>query len=266
MGKLEQPMTKEEYDAAVAAGLIGEEQQAQIAGAIDSQMETEAVKGKMASIVEEQMKAPEVQALIEANVNEQMAGDGVKEIIASNIEVQVQQAISENMAGEEVQSQLAAASEGAKSVIALKQSLDTYNVFYLGVQAYTAGVAEAANGAGQLKAGVDELRNGAGKLYSGASELCDGIATMKNGAPALTDGITQLRDGAGKLSDGLQEFNDEGIQKLVDAVDDDLDGLVGRLRATLDASKHYNNFSGINDGMDGQVKFIYRTDSIEIGK
>ena len=266
LGKLEQPMTKEEYDAAVAAGLIGEEQQAQIAGAIDSQMETEAVKGKMASIVEEQMKAPEVQALIEANVNEQMAGDGVKEIIASNIEVQVQQAISENMAGEEVQSQLAAASEGAKSVITLKQSLDTYNVFYLGVQAYTAGVAEAANGAGQLKAGVDELRNGAGKLYSGASELCDGIATMKNGAPALTDGITQLRDGAGKLSDGLQEFNDEGIQKLVDAVDDNLDGLVERLRATLDASKHYNNFSGIDDGMDGQVKFIYRTDSIEIGK
>lgn len=266
LGKLEQPMTKEEYEAAVAAGLIGEEQQAQIAGAIDSQMETEAVKGKMASIVEEQMKAPEVQALIEANVNEQMAGDGVKEIIASNIEVQVQQAISENMAGEEVQSQLAAASEGAKSVIALKQSLDTYNVFYLGVQAYTAGVAEAANGAGQLKAGVDELRNGAGKLYSGASELCDGLATMKNGAPALTDGITQLRDGAGKLSEGLQEFNDEGIQKLVDAVDDDLDGLVERLRATLDASKHYNNFSGIDDEMDGQVKFIYRTDSIEIGK
>ncbi len=89
---------------------------------------------------------------------------------------------------------------------------------------------------------------------------------MKNGAPALTDGITQLRDGAGQLSDGLQEFNDEGIQKLVDAVDDDLDGLVERLRATQNASKHYKNFSGLDDGMDGQVKFIYRTDSIEIGE
>lgn len=266
LGQLEQPMTKEEYEAAVAAGMISEEQQARITETINSQMESEAVRGKIAGIVEEQMETPEVQALIEANVNEQMAGEETKAMIAARVEQEVQKAISDNMASPEVQSQLAAASEGAKSVIALKQSLDTYNVFYLGVQAYTAGVAEAANGAGRLKSGVDELRSGTGQLYSGASELGDGIAAMKNGAPALTDGITQLRDGAGQLSDGLQEFNDEGIQKLVDAVDDDLDGLVERLRATRNASKHYKNFSGLDDGMDGQVKFIYRTDSIEIGE
>lgn len=34
------------------------------------------------------------------------------------------------------------------------------------------------------------------------------------------------------------------------------------LRATLDAAKHYDNFSGLDKGMDGRVKFIYRTDSI----
>ena len=76
------------------------------------------------------------------------------------------------------------------------------------------------------------------------------------------DGITQLRDGAMQLSDGLREFNEKGIQKLVDAVDGDLDGLLTRFRATRDVSLHYKNFAGASEDMDGQVKFIYRTDSI----
>ena len=167
------------------------------------------------------------------------------------------------MASDEVQAQFAAASEGAKSVISLKTSLDSYNTFYLGLQSYTAGVSQAAAGAGELKAGTDDLKSGTSKLYAGATELYDGILTLKNGTPALVDGITQLRDGAMQLSDGLKEFNEQGVQKLVDAVDGDLTGLTTRLRATIDVSKNYRSFSGIDDNMDGQVKFIYRTDAIE---
>ena len=66
-----------------------------------------------------------------------------------------------------------------------------------------------------------------------------------------------------QLSNGLEEFNEKGIQKLVDAVDGDLAGLTTRLRATVDVSKNYHSFSGANENMDGQVKFIYRTDTIE---
>lgn len=192
-----------------------------------------------------------------------MQSDTIKEMIATNTELQVQKAISDNMASDEVQAQLAAASEGAKSVISLKTSLDSYNAFYLGLQSYTAGVSEAAAGAGELKAGTDDLKSGTSKLYAGATELYDGILTLKNGTPALVDGITQLRDGAMQLSDGLKEFNEQGVQKLVDAVDGDLTGLTTRLRATIDVSKNYRSFSGIDDNMDGQVKFIYRTDAIE---
>ena len=86
---------------------------------------------------------------------------------------------------------------------------------------------------------------------------------MKNGAPALVDGVTQLRDGAMQLSNGLKEFNEKGIQKLVDAVDGDLAGLTTRIRATVDVSKNYRSFSGINEDMEGKVKFIYRTEAIE---
>lgn len=214
--------------------------------------------------VEEQMATDEIKAAIQSNIDAQMGSDALKETVAANIELQVQKAITDNMAGEEVQSKLAAASEGAKSVIALKASLDNYNVFYLGLQAYTAGVAEAASGAGTLSAGIGELKNGTGKLYDGSTRLYDGILTMKKSAPALTDGITQLRDGALELSDGLAQFNEEGIQKLVDAVDGDLDGLADRLRRISEVSKNYKSFAGIDDSMDGKVKFIYRTDAIEL--
>ena len=154
-------------------------------------------------------------------------------------------------------------SEGAKSVISLKASLDSYNAFYLGLQSYTAGVSQAAAGAGELKNGTDDLKSGTSKLSAGAAELYSGILTLKNGAPALVDGITQLRDGAMQLSDGMKEFNEEGVQKLVDAVGGNLVGLTTRLQASIDVSKNYRSFAGVHDDMDGQVKFIYRTTSIE---
>ena len=75
-----------------------------------------------------------------------------------------------------------------------------------------------------------------------------------------------MRDGALTLSDGLKQFNEQGVQKLVDAVDGDLGSLLTRVKATVDVSKDYRSFSGLSDDMSGQVKFIYRTDAIEIEK
>ena len=65
-----------------------------------------------------------------------------------------------------------------------------------------------------------------------------------------------------ELSDGLKTFNEEGIQKIADLVNDDVDGLVERIKATVNVSKNYRNFAGISDDMDGEVKFIYRTEEI----
>ena len=93
--------------------------------------------------------------------------------------------------------------------------------------------------------------------------MCNGILQMKKQAPSLTEGITQLRDGSMKLSKGLTEFNEQGIEKLVDAVDGDLGSLVTRVRATVDVSKNYKSFSGLSEDMDGEVKFIYRTQSVK---
>ena len=224
------------------------------------------VEAAMQSEIEARMQSEAIQAQINAvtqqTVGEQMQSDEIQALIASNTELQVRQAISKAMSSDAVQAQLSAAAEGAKSVIALKSSLDSYNAFYLGLITYTSGVSSAAAGANELKTGADALKAGTSELSAGAAELLQGIQTMKDSAPALVDGITQLRDGSMELSDGLKQFNEEGIQKLIEAVDGDLDGLSDRIRVTADVAKHYISFSGICEEMDGDVKFIYKTDSI----
>ena len=251
-------MTVEEYKAAIEAGLVTQEQQDAVNAAVEAAMQAE---------IDARMQREEIQAQINAvtqqTVGEQMQSDEIQALIASNTELQVQQAISEAMSSDAVQAQLSAAAEGAKSVIALKSSLDSYNAFYLGLITYTSGVSSAAAGANELKTGADALKAGTSELSAGAAELLQGIQTMKDSAPALVDGITQLRDGSMELSDGLKQFNEEGIQKLIEAVDGDLDGLSDRIRVTADVAKHYTSFSGICEEMDGDVKFIYKTDSIE---
>lgn len=196
-----------------------------------------------------------------------MQSQDIKNTVSAKTEEQIALLIDQNMNSAEVQGQITQALEqaksGAASISALKEQLDSYNTFYTGLSQYTAGVASAKNGADALSVGADKLKSGTKDLDAGMNELYNGIITLKNGAPALVDGVNALKDGSMKLSDGLKEFNEQGVQKLVDAVDGDLNGLLARVRAIVDVSKNYVSFSGISDDMDGQVKFIYRTESIK---
>ena len=256
-------MNKSDYEAAVSDGSIPEETQNAVFAAIDAQMQSDDVKALIEENITAKMASDEIKSTIKANTDAQMQTDDVQKTISDNVELQVKQAISENMESDEVQSKLAAASEGAKSIISLKTSLDSYNAFYIGLLTYTGGVASAADGAEKLASGASDLKDGTAQLKDGASALYDGILQLKNGTPALVDGVTQLKDGAMQLNDGLKKLNEEGIQKIIDLVDGDLNGIVARLKATIDVSKNYRNFAGISDDMDGQVKFIYRTDEIK---
>ena len=103
----------------------------------------------------------------------------------------------------------------------------------------------AAAGAAKLQNGAASLQNGASSLYAGASQLADGTATLSSGASALIDGVTALRDGAMQLSDGLKQLNEEGFQKLVDAMDGDVEPLLERARALAGISGDYQTYSGV---------------------
>lgn len=272
-------MSKADYDAAVAAGIIPQQTQDAVNAAIQAQMGSEAVQSKIAENVSAQMASEAVQSKITENIDTQISSEAVQATITENTdaqmqteaiqatiqqqtELQVQKAISENMASDAVQSQLKKASEGAQTLIALKASLDDYNTFYLGLLTYTGGVDDAAAGANALCAGADQLKDGTAQLRAGAAQLYNGVLQLQDGTPALVSGVTQLKDGAMQLSEGLQQFNRDGIQKLVNLLQNDVGDLSARVQATIDVSKDYRSFAGISDDAEGQVKFIYRTDEI----
>lgn len=272
-------MSKADYDAAVAAGIIPQQTQDAVNAAIQAQMGSEAVQFKIAENVSAQMASEAVQSKITENIDTQISSEAVQATITENTdaqlqteaiqatiqqqtELQVQKAISENMASDAVQSQLKKASEGAQTLIALKASLDDYNTFYLGLLTYTGGVDDAAAGANDLYAGADQLKDGTAQLRAGAAQLYNGVLQLQDGTPALVSGVTQLKDGAMQLSEGLQQFNRDGIQKLVHLLQNDVGDLSARVQATIDVSKDYRSFAGISDDAEGQVKFIYRTDEI----
>lgn len=255
-------MTKKDYDAAVAAGQIPQATQDAVNAAIQAQLSDPNVQKQINATVEAQMASETVKNTIKAQTDAKMQTEKVQATISQNVELQVKKAIAENMASDEVQKQLQAASEGSKTLIALKASLDDYNAFYLGLLDYTAGVDEAAEGSNELYAGAGDLKDGTAELRTGAAKLYAGVLQLKDGTPALVSGVTQLKDGAMQLSEGLQQLNKEGIQKLTKLLQDDLGDLTARVQATIDVSKDYRSFSGISDDASGQVKFIYRTDEI----
>ena len=255
-------MTKKDYDAAVAAGQIPQATQDAVNAAIQAQLSDPDVQKQINATVEAQMASETVKNTIKAQTDAQMQTEKVQATISQNVELQVKKTIAENMASDEVQKQLQAASEGSKTLIALKASLDDYNAFYLGLLDYTAGVDEAAEGSDELYAGAGDLKGGTAELRAGAAKLYAGVLQLKDGTPALVSGVTQLKDGAMQLSEGLQQLNKEGIQKLTKLLQDDLGDLTARVQASIDVSKDYRSFSGISDDASGQVKFIYRTDEI----
>ena len=286
-------------DGQITAKMNSEEVKALISSTTEQKIE-EAVQAKLASseiqaqidaAIEEQMASDEVQALIAQNIEARMASEEIRAAIAGNTEAQVQKAIADTMAGSEVQGKLAAAAEGAKSVIALKTSLDQYNAFYLGIQSYTAGVDAAAkgakdlsSGAAQLKTGAaslaggsatlasgtktlsegaDSLSSGAATLSGGTNQLAAGAHTMKDSLPDLIDGITQLRDGSDALRTGMEQFNADGIQKLSQLVTVDGAGFAERLKAIASIGKEYRSaYTGLSDDAEGELRFIYRTAAI----
>ena len=72
------------------------------------------------------------------------------------------------------------------------------------------------------------------------------------------DAVKAIRSVCGKqMLDGLNS---------ADLSDLNLEGISNRLKATAETAKHYQNFSGISDEMDGQVRFIYRSDEIKSNK
>ena len=274
-------MTQETYEAGVAAGMIDKATQEQLSAATEAQMNSAEVKGLIESTVAgqkesdaysasvddtvaSQMKSDEVAAVIAKTTEDKMASAEIQKTISENTQAQIEKACADAMNSDEVKTKLAAAEAGVVKIGALKQSLNEYRRFYEGLKAYTDGVSQAAEGADVVADGAKQLEKGTADLASGAEELHKGAAKLRDGIPALKEGIRQLRDGAQALSDGIGEFDREAVQKIVALFDGNVETLIDRVKAIASVTDAYDNYSGIADGMSGEVKFIIRT--AEIGE
>lgn len=132
-----------------------------------------------------------------------------------------------------------------------------------GAAALKDGAATLKDGTVELKDGTAQLVNGAETLNNGAGELKDGVNTLKDGVLTLDEGMGTLDDGVLELVDGMFEFDEEGISRLTELFGDDVQDVVDRLQAVVDAGKEYNTFTKLSDDMDGSVKFIIRTEAVK---
>ena len=98
-------------------------------------------------------------------------------------------------------------------------------------------------------------------LGEALGELTNGLENIDNGVSTLSLGANKLDNGALELATGVKTFNEQGISKINNLVNGDLKNLATRIEKMNELAKAYNNYSGIQDGMDGEVKFIMIVDS-----
>lgn len=101
------------------------------------------------------------------------------------------------------------------------------------------------------------------QVASSMKELTDGLDTLSNGVDQLYTGSSQLATGTSDLSNGINEFNRDGINKIVNAVNTDVKDIEGRVKALKDLANEYKSFAGINEKDEGTVSFITTIDSIK---
>ena len=127
----------------------------------------------------------------------------------------------------------------------------------------TVALEQLGQGAAKLSENSPALVQGAEKLTSATDQLKTGGTKLDKGADALKDGIDELKDGSNELRDGMKEFNDDGIMKLYNFVNDDIMNMFDRLDAISQAGANYDSFTGIDNSMDGTVRFIMQTEDIK---
>lgn len=155
------------------------------------------------------------------------------------------------------------ASAAIEEINNAKQSLDSVAFLKESLKQYTAGVSTAYAGSQSLTDGLQKLSSGASQVSDGAAQLSQGAKTLKDGTQTLSDGATQLSDGAKTLYDGLVQYNEEGISTLTQ--NSALDNLqtASKLIQEMQDDEPYNSYSGISDGTEGTVKFIYKISSVK---
>lgn len=158
----------------------------------------------------------------------------------------------------------------ASAQAGMSEFANTYNSIDEGVgkmadsvSAVSGAVETLALGAMELEEGVKAYTDGVSKASNGVSEIDQGAKTLNAKVPTLISGISQLSDGGTALKEGIIQFKEEGIQKLVNIVNNDLETYFERFQALQDFAEEYSSYAGCPSNIESSVRFIYKTDAIK---
>ena len=161
--------------------------------------------------------------------------------------------------------------DGSNTLVANNDTLNAgATALNAGASQLSSGTQSLMNSVPTLTSGIKQLVDGSNtlvannaQLNSGASQLADGTNQIVSGVDQLTTGSKTLAEGAHTLADGMVQFNEEGINKILDAYNGDLKPFTNKLQAVIDAGEEYQTYSAIANGQTGSVKFIYKLASID---
>ena len=115
----------------------------------------------------------------------------------------------------------------------------------------------------KLDEGAKTLNSGTKTAANGAKKLSKGAKTLDNGMGQMTTGIATLKNGAVTLNKGMLTFRKDGIEKLVNTINDDAKDILDRVDAVMDEGENYQTFTKKANGTKGSVKFIIETEELE---
>lgn len=100
-------------------------------------------------------------------------------------------------------------------------------------------------------------------LSNGLNQLTNGLNTLNTGATDLENGAIALQNGSETLKTGIITYNEEGISKICNYIQNNVKNLSKRIEKLTELSKDYSNFTMLNKENEGNVKFIMIIDAIK---
>ena len=176
----------------------------------------------------------------------------------------------------------------ANQIKELKQGLAKIEAGIKGISKGTddlnSGIGKLSEGTKLLEEKTGELSKGSKDLYGGTNKLDKASVTLKTGSNQMKQGLVSLDEngnkilkannqltnasidideGAKKLSEGMNQFNKEGIEKICNFINGDVKNLSKKIEKLEELSRKYNNFTMLEEGANGSVKFIGIVDAIK---
>lgn len=208
----------------------------------------------------ENMQTTDIQNGLQGNVNEMTAITSVLSTKAPELNANGQRLKTSD---ETISTGITNIAGGVSNLYASVQQLSSNNEALLkGAAQLEESSTTITEGISQITKSSATLNSSAKKLSKGAKDLSKGVGSLKTATNDVTAGINKLQSGSLDLVSGMNKFKNEGTGKLQNEFNDNIKTVLDRFQSLTGDKAVYKSYSGIADGMNGKVKFIFQTAEI----